>query len=584
MNKLLKKDKTSTSNKSISWVLMRSYLLTMSISLAFGILVFDFVLKQEVNYKFQMSDTQALNTFSYFITRQLTENERISSELVTNEMLQQALKETLRNSTVGVKKILNESIIGRESVKSVHIADKKGHVISEYKYPVYLKDDKAFLAQFNLKAIDNREGASYWGIGGNVLEGDAKPTLYMARVIRAKGTLEPLGYLFIYLDNTAFQRECMEILENIQLQVMIKDSEGKILSMPEQSELSKLQEHINWENSKYQKIQYQHKKYFYISRPMRILGGEIVGMNNQVRINDNISIILIFAAIMNIIFIIAASLVVKRKVISPLKYIAAKARTIGKEGKLDIKFSTEEGYTEVYDIIQALYEMMKEINTLITEVEEREKFQKRLELSVINHQVKPHFLYNTLNAASILVAIEEKESANELIKTLAKYYRACLSSGEDTITVEEELQIVKEYIKIAVIRNPNIVEIAYDVDEDTLKLKIPKITLQSLVENSIKYGIKEVGKPVNIRVIIKLDRVDEKKYIKIVVEDDGVGMQPEVIDKVMRGEKLNVKSGFGLSAVIKRIQLCYDLKDAKDVIEVDSKGNEYTKIILKIPC
>lgn len=582
MSNPLKSNKLKGNTKSISRVLMKSYLLTMSISLLFGVLLFEFIFQKEVNYKFQVGDTQAVNIFSYFITRQLMENERTASYLMTDEILQQALSSEQANSIQKIEVLLREVIVARDNIQSVHIVDRKGNVISEYSSPVYAKDDKAFLEQFDLKAINEKQGSSYWGIGANTLQENMKPTFYLARVIRSKEKLEPLGYLFFYLDTVEFERECKSILDNIQLEVIIKDSKGEIFSVPEDSKLNKVQDQISWENDKYHKIAYDHKKYYYVSQPMPILNGQIVGMNSKAKTNNNVSIILIFGIIINIIFIIVASLLVKRKVVEPLKYIAYKAREIGKERKFDIEFAIDEGYTEVCDIVEALYEMLGEINILVGEVREKEKLQKSLELSIINHQVKPHFLYNTLNTASILVAIEQKEAANELIKTLAKYYRACLSRGDDTITIEEELQIVKEYIKIAIIRNPNIVDIIYDIDEAVLKLKIPKITLQLLVENSIKYGIKELGKPVCIKVTIKLDA--KGKHINIVVEDNGVGMQPEIINKVMSGEKLNTKSGFGLRAVIARILLNYDLKDAKDIIKIDSKCGEYTRITLKIPC
>ncbi len=567
------------SSKSISWVLMKSYLLTMGISLLFAVLLFQFIFQKEVNYRTQIVDTQAVNTFSYFITRQLMESERISSNLVIDETLQHALNSEETDSMPKIGRVLREVIVGRDNIQSVHIVDRQGNVTSEYNSPVYAKDDKTFLGQFDLREIDEKQGASYWRIGTNVLQANKKATFYLARVIRSKEKLEPLGYMFIYLDTVEFERESKNILDNIQLEVVIKDAKGASISIPEGTHLNKLQ---RLEPGERRKISFAYKKHHYVSQAMSIIEGEIIGANKQIKRTSNISIILIFAVITNIIFIIVASLLVKRKVVKPLKKIAYIARRIGKEGKLDIDISIDEGYTEVYDIVEALYEMLGEINILVQEVEERERLQKGLELSLINHQIKPHFLYNTLNAASILVAIEEKETANELIKTLAKYYRVCLSRGEDTITIEEELQIVKEYIKITIIRNPNIVDILYDIDEAVLKFKIPKITLQLLVENSIKYGIKALGKPVCVQVVIKLDAGG--KHIKIVVEDNGVGMQPEMIERVMSGEKLNTKSGFGLRAVITRILLHCNLKKPEDIIEIESKPGEYTRITLKIPC
>jgi len=277
-------------------------------------------------------------------------------------------------------------------------------------------------------------------------------------------------------------------------------------------------------------------------------------------------------------FTIIASIVLKKRVIGPLETIAQRAREIAVKGNLEIQFPNEKYYSEADDISKALNEMMTQIRSLLKDVESREKKQRQLELSVINHQIKPHFLYNTLNAASILISVEEKETANQLIQTLASYYRACLNRGSDIITLENELKIVRDYIKIVLIRNPNILNFSCDIDDTLLNLQIPKMTLQTLVENSIKYGIKVMGQPINISVKARW----QDEIAEIIVEDDGVGMSKDIIDRVMKGEQLEAKSGFGLKSVLNRLALLYDDKEIKDLMEIQSEPNQYTRIILRM--
>ena len=569
---------------SISWVLMKSYLITITISLILGIGIFYLALQKEVDYKFQTSDMQALNTFSYLLSRKMMESERVSYNLVINDTVQYLLKVAPEDKDKNLKEILRKEITKREDIKSIHIMDLDGNVFSEYQEPTYNKDAKAFRRQLNLEEVKARKGGAYWEIGENILEKNNGPTFYMTRLINSKEDMKPLGYIVIYLNPDNLRQECNNILANITLDIIIQDGTGQTICMADESRLSavkKIKDQIRWEENKYYHISKNHRKYYYVVEKMPIINGYIVGINHQSRTNYNISIILIFAVMSNIIFIIIASLIIKRKVVWPLKYIASKARIVGEEKKLDEDFYMEEGYLEVYDISDALNEMMGQINELIIDVAQREKLQKRLELSIINHQVKPHFLYNTLNAASILVAIEEKDAAIELIKTLAKYYRACLSRGDESISIAEEIQIVEEYIKIAIIRKPNSVVMHYDIDERTLEFKIPKITIQSLVENSLKYGVKKAGVPVHISISTHFDEAASRMIVT--VEDDGNGMSEEIIEKIMKGEKLEAKSGFGLKAIIARLCLNYDIKDTKEVIEIESKCKEYTRIKLYIP-
>ena len=222
--------------------------------------------------------------------------------------------------------------------------------------------------------------------------------------------------------------------------------------------------------------------------------------------------------------------------------------------------------------------LMDRINNLLEQIYIQQKSKRENEFKLLQSQIKPHFLYNTLNAASILISVEEKETANQLIQTLASYYRACLNRGNDIITLENELNIVRDYIKIVLIRNPNILEFKCDIDDGLINLQIPKMTLQTLVENSIKYGIKEMGQPIKISITAR----KREEYAEIIVEDDGVGMSKDTIDRVMRGEQLETKSGFGLRSVLNRLALLYDTKDIKNLMEIQSEPNCYTRIILRM--
>jgi sensor histidine kinase YesM len=318
----------------------------------------------------------------------------------------------------------------------------------------------------------------------------------------------------------------------------------------------------------------------YSANILSSIDGIIMISSKQSIHGNNVEFAIVFMLIVIIGFTIIASVVLKKRVIVPLEIIAERAKEITNEGNLNISFPNEKYYSEADDISNALNEMMSQIRGLMEDVENREKLQRQLELSVINHQIKPHFLYNTLNVASILVSVEEKESAKQLITTLASYYRACLNHGNDIISLEGELGIVQDYIKIALIRNPNILILNKDIDESLLSLQIPKMTIQTLVENSIKYGIKTIGQPVNISIIVRR-KVD---YAEIIVEDDGVGMSPVTIDRIMSGEQLDVKSGFGLKSVLNRLALLYETKDMNEIMEIQSEANSYTRIILKVAC
>lgn len=576
---MIKFKRVMKKERNITGVLITSYMIIMGVSLLMGFLVYSILSKREEENRNYLNDLHILNSFSYYINSQLKDKEYLASNIIISNEIQTAL---LGKSSGKVKKIsefLNEKIAERDDVQSFHIIDIDDYVISEYKYPVNKKDNKQFIEQFDLSIFDDADTFSYWGIGKNVLEEQQINTFYTIRRIKSKENYQNLGYLVIFLDPERMKKSISEYLDQADFEVVIKNKRGDLISFPGDTLIEKFNEEIEYQPNRYGRIKYEKKSYYYVSGLLEAFDMELFGLSTADKTNYNIITALIFALIVNISFISLASFVIGKRVVNPLEYIAANVRRFSEEGNYKIRFETQNSYTEVEDITKALNNMILQIDILLKDIEKKEKLQKALELSVMNHQVKPHFLYNTLNAVSILIAVEQKESANELIKTLARYYRACLSKGHDAITVSEEMEIVKEYIKIALIRNPDIVQVKYDIDQGLLGCKIPKMTIQALVENSIKYGIKKIGKPVIIQVTIQ----DRNDTMIIRVEDNGCGMSKELIDKILRCEQIESQSGFGLRAVVQRIALSFEIKDITDIISIDSREGEYNIITLHIP-
>lgn len=565
--------------KNITSVLITSYTVIMGISLMIGILVYSILSKKEEEVNNYRNDMYILSSFAYFINSQLKDREYLASNIIISNEIQTALTAGSVGKVRMISEYLNNKIAERDDVLSLHIIDQDQNVISEYKYPVNRKNNGLFISQFDLKYFDDPNNFISWGIGSNVLEDQERNTFYLIRRIKSKVNYKHLGYLVIYLEPERLQDSISEYLEQADFEVVIKNEEGKLVSFPRNTRLEHASRQLKISPKQYGTVNIQDSKADYVSSVLEAFHMQLFGSSNADRTNYNIVLALIFGLVVNISFIFIASLVMGRKVIAPLEYIAANVRKFSEEGDYQIKFETQNSYTEVEDITKALNNMVLEIDILLKDIEKKEKLQKSLELSVMNHQVKPHFLYNTLNTVSILIAVEQKETANDLIKTLAKYYRACLSKGNDAITISEELDIVKEYIKIALIRNPDIVQVKYEIDMSLTDEKLPKMTIQALVENSIKYGVKKMGDPVNIHVEVK----DLDHTMMIRVSDNGCGMSSKLIQKILKCEPIESQSGFGLKAVVMRIALFYEIKEISNIISIDSKEGEYTVISLYLP-
>ena len=229
---------------------------------------------------------------------------------------------------------------------------------------------------------------------------------------------------------------------------------------------------------------------------------------------------------------------------------------------------------EFGQISQAVNSMNHQIDGLI-----RENYQKQLEikisdLNLLQEQINPHFLYNALAVISSMALREGAKQTIYCIRYLADFYRISLNKGRQVIHVEEEIDLLKNYMKIQMIRFSDILEISYDVDEAVGKYYTIKLLLQPLVENAIHHAREE---EVFLHIKVSCHLVGERVCYD--VEDDGVGMDEATLTR-MREELLRQEDGFGLKNVDKRIKLTYGNEYGASI---DSKLGEGTHIHLEIP-
>jgi len=216
--------------------------------------------------------------------------------------------------------------------------------------------------------------------------------------------------------------------------------------------------------------------------------------------------------------------------------------------------------------------MLIEINKLINELIEKEKKTQQAELNALQEQIKPHFLYNTLDTIAYLALQESSEKVYDAIETLGNFYRRFLSKGSSEIPLLEEIHIVKDYLKLQKLRYDDIFDDEYLLEEDILSIKIPKLILQPLVENSLYHGVRPKGE----RCVIRISARRMENWIYISVYDNGVGMSQEKLSTIM----MDNNRSFGFKGTIERIQCYYG---REDVYKVVSEEGLYTEVTLKIP-
>lgn len=243
------------------------------------------------------------------------------------------------------------------------------------------------------------------------------------------------------------------------------------------------------------------------------------------------------------------------------------------------KINTAMPNNEIGRLAESYNSMIEYLNELFKRLLEDEKNVQKAEMRVLQEQIKPHFLYNTLETISYMAVQENASNVHDALETLGSFYRNFLSKGDREIPLKRELRITQDYLSLQKLRYGDIFEDEYIIDDATLDFMIPKLILQPLVENCIYHGVRLKGEKCVIRITTRM----EEDGLYIIVYDSGVGMSTERIKNVLEPSKEEgerILSGFGLRGTIDRIRYYYD---CEDVIQIHSELGEYTEIEIYIP-
>lgn len=304
-------------------------------------------------------------------------------------------------------------------------------------------------------------------------------------------------------------------------------------------------------------------------------GNFILVSRSVVKLVEGVSmqlvILIVLCILMILFFLLILNKFLKKQIINPIDKLVDSMGEI-ENGWLH-RVSIDVGDDEIGRLKNSYNAMLIEINQLINELVDKEKTLKQAELSALQEQIKPHFLYNTLDMIRLLALEGQSEKVYDLLETLSNFYRRFLSKGSTDITLGEEIEIVQNYLKLQKYRFEEVFDAIYEIDEDVEKVYVPRLILQPLVENSIYHGIRPKGE----KCEIKIKAYHDDKFVYVSVYDSGIGIDDEKKAKLSKG---NDKKSFGFKGTMNRIKYYYK---TEDVFEIRSVLGEYCEILLKLP-
>ena len=302
---------------------------------------------------------------------------------------------------------------------------------------------------------------------------------------------------------------------------------------------------------------------------------QLVQLESQLAGNVRLTLLTMCAVILlSVIILLRRSFRLTYSITKPVSEILQNIKKVGKGEYKNIS-AVPADCVEIQELDAGTRKMAGRIKGLLENVRKEQEAQHLTELQLIQAQVNPHFLYNTLDTIVWLIEGGMTDDAVEMISSLSIFFRTSLSKGNDIIPLSEEKRHTLSYLEIQQFRYRDILEFELSIPKELDGIQVPKLSIQPLAENALYHGIKNRRGKGKITITGR----EEADAIVLTVSDNGQGMTPERLHEVQEAIRTGERAGFGLAAVAERIALYYGPGYG---MTISSKEGEGTTVELRL--
>ena len=381
----------------------------------------------------------------------------------------------------------------------------------------------------------------------------------------SRGGVMHSGVLLVDMSFSGIEQICKEVsLSNGQGYLYLIDGSGEIIYHPRQQLIyAGLQEENNLTAAAYSDgthtERFQSQRRQVTVKTVGYTGWKLVGVVPVETLRDNYSQLLLFAmfvVIFSIFLLVFVNLRLSEWITAPMKKLELAVRELEK-GAESVDFDVDGPY-EVEHLSRSVQSMVSTMRHLMEDILRQEEEKRRSELDVLQSQINPHFLYNTLDSVVWMTENGRTQEAVAMLTALARFFRISLSKGSSIIPIGDELEHARNYLAIQKMRYKNKFSADISVEQGVERLYTVKLIIQPILENAIYHGMEYADGDGEIH--IRAFREGENMVIE--VEDNGPGMPEQVMEQLLKpGISVSAArpegSGIGLRNVHQRIQLTF---------------------------
>lgn len=533
---------------------------------------------------------QILDQVRNEINRENKKLEYLSDQIMTNNLVQTNLINAVKldmHSVMDTYYEVNQTFSGRkllDQIKSLQIYNSSEELLYDLGYDQLREEDISQLT----KMIVEHDGNDIWT---HVKTENDVDCIILGRQIHSRENwLKPIGYIFIAVKESFYSRDIygdVDMGEGADL--FILDSQGEVLS----ARNPKIQFGKKHENSGLIKQivsnEAQGKRsfsmtmqrngylaaYSYDTSARWYLISTIPDayLNKGMR---NVLPYILYICALCLVISLLLTFIISTSISRPLKLLTQSMKQVA-GGNLNVSIQ-DTNKDEIGFLTGKFNSMVEQIHNSIDHTKEEQIKKREIELQMLQAQINPHFLFNTLNSLKWTAMLNNDVSVTIGLTSLAELLRSTIVDKKEVILLKDELKNVENYIVIQRLRYGTSFEVEYQINERLRESRILKFILQPIVENSIIHGLD--SKNYDSKIIISAEELGA--YMRITIRDNGKGMNEQQIERLMNsGYKAKHRlSNIGISNVNERIKLNYGEEFG---LTIESEVGKGTSVILRMP-
>ena len=547
----------------------------------------NFGMKTLLESKLGLYSEQILTEISKNIKNELAKYEVLSEEAIMDDYVQEGLLKFQSKWVISGKMVflialntnLGNEIFRFNNLKNIHIMMPDGGYFYDLGYEFFNESEKKRI----LNAIDESKSNIFYTYSKTNQGSDC---ILIGRKINSKDNPDKkIGYLLIVVDEKVFADQ---IYKNIDMgkgsDLFLIDTGGLIISSISKditngshfsgdgfvNRLKKSRDAGEYTVLQKLKAENLLAVSSYIPEAGWFLVGRIPNSyinSESIEIRNGVLLVCLIVAVISIIL----SMFIYLSVYSPIKDIVVSARQIG-NGELDVVIN-DDNNDEMGSLSKNIKQMVRKLKELIENVKKEQTAKRDAELKMLQAQINPHFLFNTLNSLKWTAMLSNNNTLHDGLEALSGLMKDTILNKDEFVNLETEMNNLNNYTTIQRLRYGCSFELIFDIDEELKKSRVLKFLLQPIVENCIIHGIEDE----ETLIEIKVSAARKGSYLFITIDDNGKGFDMAETDFDKKNKKL---SGIGITNVDERIKINYGEEFG---LKLNSKPGLGTNVSIKLP-